>query len=76
MFFFGLAGAGLIAQKAASLYTESVLLLLLAFFGFVTRRLSGGTVGQSILIAALAAGLGWFVVFVEIAAKNLPKYYP
>ena len=51
VFFFGLALLGVITQTRALLLTEVVLLILLAFFGFISRRLSGGSVLQSLAIA-------------------------
>jgi len=76
VFFFGLALLGVITQARAVLLTEVVLLILLAFFGFISRRLSGGSVLQSIAIAAVAAAMGRLVVAVEVWAKYLPKIAP
>ena len=76
IFFFGLALVGVITQTRASRLTEVVLLTLLAFFGFISRRLSGGSVLQSLTISAVAAALGRMVVVVEVWAKYLPKVAP
>ncbi len=76
VFLFGLALAGVITQVRASRLTEVVLLILLAFFGFISRRLSGGSVLHSLALGAVAAALGWMVVVVEVWAKYLPKLAP
>lgn len=70
---FGLAALGSITQAKASRLTEIVLLVLLFCFGFVSRRLSGGSVSRAMVAGALAVALGWMVVVVEVWAKNLPK---
>jgi hypothetical protein len=70
--FFSLASLGIITQNTAFHLTESILLLVLLFFGFVTRRLSGGSILQAFKIGAAAVLLGLIVVEMKLWAKYLP----
>ncbi len=69
--FFALASLGIIGQHTAFRLTEMVLLFVLFLFGFVTRRLSGGSIFQAFLIAVISALLGLMVVEIKLWAKYL-----
>jgi hypothetical protein len=71
--FFTLASLGVIGQNTAFRLTERVLLFVLLFFGFLTRRLSGGSLLQAFLIGGAAALLGLIVVEIKLWAKYLPQ---
>jgi hypothetical protein len=71
--FFALASLGVIGQNTAFRLTERVLLFVLLFFGFVTRRLSGGSIFQALSIGVTAAVLGLIVVEIKLWAKYLPE---
>ncbi len=70
---FGSASLGLISQTTAFRLTERVLLFVLLFFGFVTRRMSGGSLFQASLIGGAAALLGLIVLEIKLWAKYLPQ---
>lgn len=70
---FALAAFGIITQDTAYYFTENILLFVLLFFGFVTCRLSGGSVLQAFIIGATAVLLGMIVVEMKVWAKYLPK---
>ncbi len=72
--FFGLALAGLISQESAAISTRYVLLAVLFFFGFVSRRLSGGAIPPSLMTGTSAALLGFVVVQLKVWTKYLPAF--
>lgn len=70
--FFGCAALGLITQHTAFLASEIVLLAILMFFGFVSRRISGGGVMLSVLTAAGVTLLGYIAIQVKVWSRHLP----
>lgn len=69
---FMLAAFGLISQTGAFRATVYALLLVLFFFGFVSRRLCGGGVPVSILSGAGLSLLGYAVVQAKLWTKYMP----
>lgn len=72
VFFFGCAALGLITQDAAFVASEVVLLAVLMFFGFVSRRLSGGGVMQSLVTGAGVTLLGYIAIQIKLWTRYLP----
>lgn len=72
VFFFGLAAAGLISQHAALIASEVALLAVLMFFGFISRRVSGGGVIQSLLTGASVTLLGYIAIEIKLWTRYLP----
>jgi hypothetical protein len=72
--FFGLALAGLISQESAAAATRYGLVAVLVFFGFVSRRLSGGGMLSSLVTGLSAALLGYVVVQLKLWTKYLPAF--
>jgi hypothetical protein len=72
VFFFGLAAPGLISQNTALIASEVVLLTVLMFFGFISRRVSGGGVIQSLLTGASVTLLGYIAIQVKLWTRYLP----
>ncbi|UCE63764.1 MAG: hypothetical protein JSU59_00980 [Nitrospirota bacterium] len=70
--FFGLAAVGFITQDKAFRLTEIALILVLFFFGFLSRRLVGGGILRSILYGGGAVLLGLILVEIKLLAKYLP----
>ncbi len=69
---FASASLGFIAQETAFRLTEGILLFVLLFFGFITRRLSGGSILQAFFIGAMATLLGLMVAELKLWAKYIP----
>ena len=69
---FVLAAMGILTQEAAFRLTEITLALVLLLFGFITRRVTGGSIFQAFLIGAMAALLGLIVAELNLWAKYLP----
>jgi uncharacterized protein YhhL (DUF1145 family) len=70
--FFGLAMTGLISQETALTATRFGLMFVLLFFGFISRRLCGGGVLQSLGAGPTVAMLGLVVVQIKLWTKYLP----
>ena len=60
------ASLGFIAQETAFRVTEGILLLVLLFFGFVTRRLSGGSILQAALLGLIVAELKLWAKYIPV----------
>ena len=69
---FGFAWLGFITQSTALTATKVILIIVLLFFGFVSRRLSGGNVFPSLVAGMKAALIGYVVVHIKLWAKYLP----
>jgi len=63
---------GFISQNTAMGLTKAILLTLLAFFGFVSRRLSGGGVLPSIISGIVITLLGYALIQIKLWIKYLP----
>jgi hypothetical protein len=72
IFLFGLAALGLISQHAALIASEVVLLTVLMFFGFISRRVSGGGVMQSLLTGTGVTLLGYIAIQIKLWTRYLP----
>ncbi len=72
MAFFGLAAIGLTTQDKAFRLTEITLILVLFFFGFISRRLIGGGLLRASSYGAAAVLLGLMLVEIKLWAKYLP----
>ena len=70
--FFGLAAVGLLTQEKAFLLTEIALILVLFFFGFLSRRLIGGGWLRASSYGGIAVLLGLILVEMKLWAKYLP----
>ncbi len=71
--FFGLAAAGLITREAALGASQAGLVVLLAWFGYIARRLSGARPLQSLWAGVTVALLGYAVVQIKLWTKYLPQ---
>jgi len=72
IFCFGLAALGLISRHTALIASEVVLLTVLMFFGFISRRVSGGGVIQSLLTGASVTLLGYIAIQIKLWTRYLP----
>jgi hypothetical protein len=72
MTFFGLAAVGFITQDKAFRLTEIALIIVLFFFGFLSRRLIGGGWLRASSYGAAAVLLGLMLVEIKLWAKYLP----
>ena len=70
--FFGMAWIGLISQKEALIASEAALLMVLMFFGFMSRWVSGGGVAQSLLTGASVTLLGYVAIQIKLWVRHLP----
>lgn len=70
--FFGLAAVGLITQEKAFRLTEIALIIVLFFFGFLSRRLIGGSWLRASSYGVIAVLLGLILVEIKLWAKYLP----
>ena len=71
--FFGLAVVRLITPERAFRWTEIGLVVVLFGFGFLSRRMSGGSIGRASVYGAGAVALGLVLVEVKQWAKYLPE---
>lgn len=69
---FGFASLGWIDPKTALGATKVGLFGLLVFFGFVARRMSGGSIPASILVGIALGLLGYAVGQIKLWTKDLP----
>ncbi|MEM7137721.1 MAG: hypothetical protein AAF500_14150 [Myxococcota bacterium] len=69
--FFGLSWVGLLSRRVAFRATETVLLMMLAFFGFMASRLAGAGRVRSILTGAVVVFAGLLVVEAKILAMTV-----
>ena len=76
IFFFGLAALGLISQHAALIASEVVLLAVLMFFGFISHRVSGGRMIQSLLTGTSVTLLGYIAIQIKLWTRYLPTIGP
>ena len=72
LIFFGSAALGLMTQVRAFRLTEFALIFVLFFFGFLSRRLVGGSWVRSSSYGGLAVLLGLVLVEMKLWAKYLP----
>jgi hypothetical protein len=70
--FFGSAELGLISQNIALLASEVMLLMVLLFFGFISRRLSGGGVMQSLVTGTCVMLFGYVAIQIKLWTRYLP----
>lgn len=70
--FFGLAAVGLLTQDKAFRLTEIALIIVLFFFGFLSRRLVGGGLLRACSYGGVAVLLGLVLVEIKLWAKYLP----
>ena len=69
---FGLAFLRLITPERAFRWTEIGLVAVLFTFGFLSRRMSGGSIRRASVYGAGAVALGLLLVEVKRWAKYLP----
>ena len=72
MIVFGLAAIGLITPDIAFQITEISLIIILFLFGFLSRRLVGGSLIRAISYGVVAVILGLILVEIKLWAKYLP----
>lgn len=72
--FFALAALGVISQMVAFRATIYALLLVLFSFGFMSRRLCGGGVAQSVVAGGSLMLLGYVVVQAKLWTKYMPVF--
>lgn len=73
LLFFGLSMTGFFTQEKALLFSEFTLEFILLSFGFLSRRLCGGSLLQSLAYGILAALVGLILVNIKLWAKYLPE---
>jgi hypothetical protein len=73
-FYFALAATGMVSQLAAFRLTIYTLLCVLLLFGFVSRRLCGGDVAQSLAAGVALTMLGYVVVQAKLWTKYMPVF--
>lgn len=71
--FFGLAMLGVIGQETALLATRVALVVVLASFGFIARRIGGAGLASSLWAGSSVALLGYVVIQIKLWAKYLPQ---
>jgi hypothetical protein len=69
-----LSEAGLIEMDRAYTMAQWGLLAVLFVFGFLSRRLSGGSLTRSIMVGLLAVAIGLMIIKIRIAAETAKTY--
>ncbi len=69
-----LSGLGIIEMDQAYRLTQWILVAVLFIFGFLSRKLSGGSLARSILVGLLAVAIGLMIIKVRILAETAKTY--
>ncbi len=69
-----LSGSGLIEMDRAYTMAQWGLVAVLFVFGFLSRKLSGGSLTRSIMIGLLAVAIGLMIIKIRIVAETAKTY--
>ncbi len=69
-----LSGLGIIEMDRAYRMTQWILVAVLFIFGFLSRKLSGGSLARSILVGLLAVAIGLMIIKIRILAETAKTY--
>jgi hypothetical protein len=69
-----LSGAGLVEMDRAYTMAQWGLVAVLFIFGFLSRKLSGGSLARSIMVGLLAVAIGLMIIKIRIVAETAKEY--